>query len=987
MGIAGITYRYEYDAEADCFYTVIVFSLTDETTYEVKVPSGAPAPGTTYEAETTEAAVALYKSGAMDIRLTAESYPAATAEEVEVLFALGAPEVELTADIVSENQLIVPEGAEVTLELAGNSLSGSYAGPFIVNYGSMVINGDGDSCVYSTEISAQGRHAVVNYGTMTIAGGRYGDNNTDDADANSANRGNAVRNYGIMTIEGGYFTVCDNYTDGGYAYAIANGSSAYPNAEMIINDATVYGSINGLVAADGGTLTVNGGTYTLGDGTETNLWRVAYTSGNGTIILNDGTFTRNVNNGYAFFGAYDTGSIVVNGGTYTDLVHDDIYVDGDAPTIINGGTFGGKIVGELAQYNAGTAEELTQAISLISGGTVALTADIAAAPSQTESAMVGQFTISNDMTLDLGGKTLSLDVVDGFSYPATLLLLCINGADVTIVGDGVVDAEAGMNNSYGINILNDGQLTIENGTFYGAMTAVQVQRGSLVVNGGSFFLAETVGEVAPGQAKYIINCIDAAFKDGTATVELRGGTYGYDYTAYPEGEGTTYVADGCFVVEEELGGKTVYTIIGADTSWYNETDTSFTLTEAGELLGLAQLVNGGNDFAGKTIVLGGNVDLAGIAWTPVGNGTRNGSAAAGNAFKGTFDGAGYTITGLTCTGEAAEDGTYGLFGVVDGGTVKNFKLAEVSVNIANGENVGAVAGLLVGGGTISGVDVLSGSVAGGDGVGGLVGRMTISGTIENCSNAAKVSGTGKTGGIVSSAYYTQADKVMKISGCTNSGEVSSTAGYVGGIVGMSAAEVSGCTNSGVVTGNATSVGGVVGEQKCYGSITGCTNTALITNLSSDYGTGGIVGWVRYSTENAYEVVAPITVSGCLNTGSVKGGNDAGGIIGTAYNNVVVKDCLNTAASLDVNTFLTGKIFAAGIIGNFQTHEDFTGVGITNALTVSGNCSTTTLEQMTGNCKDEIVYNNDATLQSGVTGNFTSVAEWQTAGNGSWYTQA
>ena len=176
--------------------------------------------------------------------------------------------------------------------------------------------------------------------------------------------------------------------------------------------------------------------------------------------------------------------------------------------------------------------------------------------------------------------------------------------------------------------------------------------------------------------------------------------------------------------------------------------------------------------------------------------------------------------------------------MLDGGTVKNVKLAEVSINVEGGENVGAIVGLLTNGGTVSGVEVLS-PAAWPAATASAVwsGRLTLSGTIENCKNAATVSGTGKVGGIVSCAYYTKADMVMTIKDCTNIGAVTSTVGYVGGVVGMSAANISGCTNKGAVTGNATSIGGIVGEQKCYGSVVGCTNTALVTNQSESFGTG------------------------------------------------------------------------------------------------------------------------------------------------------
>ncbi|MDR1943211.1 MAG: hypothetical protein LBQ19_00145, partial [Synergistaceae bacterium] len=60
----------------------------------------------------------------------------------------------------------------------------------------------------------------------------------------------------------------------------------------------------------------------------------------------------------------------------------------------------------------------------------------------------------------------------------------------------------------------------------------------------------------------------------------------------------------------------------ADPTWYNTTDTSFTLTTADQLAGLAELVNGGNNFSGKTVYLGNDISLlgyqAGDGWTPIG---------------------------------------------------------------------------------------------------------------------------------------------------------------------------------------------------------------------------------------------------------------------------------------------------------------------------------------------------------------------------------
>ncbi len=85
-----------------------------------------------------------------------------------------------------------------------------------------------------------------------------------------------------------------------------------------------------------------------------------------------------------------------------------------------------------------------------------------------------------------------------------------------------------------------------------------------------------------------------------------------------------------------------------DTSWYNTTDTTFTLTTAEQLAGLAAIVNGTatdfkiDSFANKTIKLGGNINLGGYnrLWVPIGTSYHS-------AFKGTFDGQGHTVSNMT----------------------------------------------------------------------------------------------------------------------------------------------------------------------------------------------------------------------------------------------------------------------------------------------------------------------------------------------------
>ena len=90
--------------------------------------------------------------------------------------------------------------------------------------------------------------------------------------------------------------------------------------------------------------------------------------------------------------------------------------------------------------------------------------------------------------------------------------------------------------------------------------------------------------------------------------------------------------------------------------WYNDTDSEFTLSDAADLAGLAVLVNGGNTFAGKTIYLANDIDLAGREWTSIGTGNN-----VNNYFGGTFDGKGYAVSHLTSQNSTTY--YHGLFGI------------------------------------------------------------------------------------------------------------------------------------------------------------------------------------------------------------------------------------------------------------------------------------------------------------------------------------
>ena len=225
----------------------------------------------------------------------------------------------------------------------------------------------------------------------------------------------------------------------------------------------------------------------------------------------------------------------------------------------------GNTYDENATYPVKTAEGLKEAFA--NGGVIAVANDVAVVPAvsdTTVSTLVEQATVTADTTLDLAGKTWGVDAsAAGKDYGrASILLLAVTNGTLTVTGNGVMNCEAGNNQVYGINV-NGGHVVVENGTFYGAMTAIQVQKGTLEIKGGFFDMAPTCKAAVPQYAKYMVNCIDSAWKNGTARISITGGTFvNFDPSANPEGEGTSYVADGYKVVSEtQANGEVWYTVV------------------------------------------------------------------------------------------------------------------------------------------------------------------------------------------------------------------------------------------------------------------------------------------------------------------------------------------------------------------------------------------------------------------------------------------
>ena len=268
--------------------------------------------------------------------------------------------------------------------------------------------------------------------------------------------------------------------------------------------------------------------------------------------------------------------------------------------------------------------------------------------------------------------------------------------------------------------------------------------------------------------------------------------------------------------------------LNKDKGYTDDGQGNYTVTSAEGLKNIAKLVNDGN--TGIDITLTGNITLTGD-WTPIGT-------SISNAYKGTFDGGGHTITGLTVT---TSDQYAGLFGYIgSGGTVKDVTLEEVKIESDNEMSaVGGVVGYSYG--NIENCSV-SGSVSSNSTAGGVVGAQ-LSDSITGCSSSATVKGVTYAGGI---AGYTNGGG--SLTGCYATGSISvenntTNAAWAGGVVGSNGSStLTACYATGSVTSSGSGTiyaGGVTGTND-FGTLTACYHAN--GTISCPGGTtGGVAG--------------------------------------------------------------------------------------------------------------------------------------------------
>ena len=296
--------------------------------------------------------------------------------------------------------------------------------------------------------------------------------------------------------------------------------------------------------------------------------------------------------------------------------------------------------------------------------------------------------------------------------------------------------------------------------------------------------------------------------------------------------GKTFVYKMKNATDWQAGGEYTYTVsltAAKDPGYTIEGNGSYTVTSADGLMHVADLVNGGK--TDINITLDKNIDLTGKDWTPIGTDYDN-------SYKGTFDGGGHTITGLTFT---TNDEYAGLFGWLNrAGTVKNVVMEGVQItsNQIYGGSIGGVVGY--GWGTIENCSV-SGSVSGTVYVGGVVG-VQIGGSITGCSSSATVKGTVDVGGVAG-----QTNSSATLTACYATGNViiemdpkKNIAG--GSLVGMNAgSSLLAC----YATGNVTSTGSSTGYMHIGGFLGNNYTTVTAGYWKNNHEQG--IGYNREST--------------------------------------------------------------------------------------------------------------------------------------------
>jgi hypothetical protein len=651
-------------------------------------------------------------------------------------------------------------------------------------------------------------------------------------------------------------------------------------------------------------------------------------------------------------------------GTFTGTLDGDGYKISNLQITVSGGSIGlfttisgtTASVSNLGLENVNVNVSTTTPSSLYMG---ALAAKVTAGAQITNCWVTGSVTgnINNGTADCFVGGLIGNVTSDG--NPSTKVEKCYSTANVSAIGAGnyavvgglvgILQGGASVEHSYAIS---DVSVTGHSQTYIGGLIGQARQGGSAQTDVMYCYAAGTID-------------LTTSTAIGTAAI-YAGGLVGFDGPAQGPGtqhtEYTSVYYDvtmastnvsipnpvGWPISSITINNNAAQTTAGMQTpttfsAWVSSGYWNFSLgypvfaTQAppisictpADLILLANFVNTGHDCSGVTFTLCGDIDLTGYSWTPIGN-------TSSNAFKGTFDGANYTVDfgTRTITGDGTDgDATsFGLFGYIDGATVENLKV-QGNLTSAHAKFVAGIVAQATNGATIDNCS-FSGSITIADDtndmlrrVAGICGNLDSS-TISNCYNSADITATQTTaqgdnrvGGIVASAAWNMASPL--ITNCYNTGDITITSaaaeGYAGGIAGLifnNGTTFSYCYNTGDIeldVHNDGAAGGIVGwsggDRGGAISITKCYNIGDISN-NLPY-TGGIIGVLICD--------AASTLENLYNTGSITGTDNnagsVGGIAGSIEGNAssTLTKCYNVGA---VSSGSASDV--AAIVGNTST---------------------------------------------------------------------
>ena len=354
-------------------------------------------------------------------------------------------------------------------------------------------------------------------------------------------------------------------------------------------------------------------------------------------------------------------------------------------------------------------------------------------------------TVADDAEADkIAAAGFDLYIEPGFSGELTL--------------DKLVSVDAGVN-------------TVANITINDATTA-----GAIELRGTYTAATLNVPNADVEQHGAVTTLTVTAVKDGT--LKINGYVKSIAITAGKVVVNNTGIVDTITAGAEKVDGaaSTGLIINAANVTGYTAPAT-VTINNKAELIAFRDAVNSGYSYEGKTVTLNADIDLAGIAWLPIGNVYRDNAGKTGNivGFAGTFDGGNHTIKNLSNNGFSVDglasgrnkssvgstnEVVFGLFGCVYNATIKNL---TVNANIDDagseytGDAVAAIVGFAYGTELTIENCKATGSVKAYDNVGGIIGYSKVQAggivTLTNCTNEATVTGVRKTGGILGHMTY------------------------------------------------------------------------------------------------------------------------------------------------------------------------------------------------------------------------------------------